>query len=696
VAKYGLPTLSAADRTRLRDLAARVNLLPEGVLRQKAAIEFLNEVALIKGIPANEALIAAWYANVLSGLSTQGINVAGNGLMLFLKSLPVALASPREAGKYLRGLARGLRAGRLEAAAALREGTTFRPGKFREAQTVGALDLLVRQGPQSLGQWLAYVASLGGITRVFPRMLGAMDALFYYTAYEGMTHLATARALRVRGMKPGTVAFNAEFIRQLGGDEVQWAADLDQAANELRAAGQPLPKIADINRRAWELRRARRSMDVQEKAQHWAERMTFTQKPEGAAAMLMDGILGVLQKFSPLGIPVGQLMLAPFRGIVVNAADTLLDFSPLGIVRGVRSSRYTGKDKPRRMMDAVERRERILTGLMGTAVGYAMFAMAQALMDMDDWEVPFMLYGMGPPSQEAKALMKELGWRPYTVKVGDRYWSYAETPLGGILAAFGHMLDSMRYKSATPKTDAERFTLALLAGVQGFTRQGTLSSIGDAVDVLSGDMPAKSLVGTATRPFTGMVPMQGLLRDIAGVFDKTKVSDEDVWGALVKDLPVVKSMGTRPALNWKGEPLQMHGAPILKRFTNPQRLDEDSAFLVANRLTIPKLPDAILMGKYLTDTEAQGTPLVDSYARRGLTLTALENGAMTQAQHDRFAQRAGQLTAQGVARLRKAMTQRFPRGKVPPEARDMLEKQVRTITDAARRVAMAEEVQRAR
>jgi hypothetical protein len=80
----------------------------------------------------------------------------------------------------------------------------------------------------------------------------------------------------------------------------------------------------------------------------------------------------------------------------------------------------------------------------------------------------------------------------------------------------------------------------------------------------------------------------------------------------------------------------------------------------------------------------------------GLTLTALENGAMTQAQHDRFAQRAGQLTAQGVARLRKAMTERFPRGKVPPEARDMLQKQVRIVTDAARRVAMAEEVQRAR
>jgi hypothetical protein len=78
-AKYGLPTLSTAERTRLRDMAARVNLLPEGVLRQSAAIEFLNEVALIKGISANEALIAAWYANVLSGVSTQAINVAGTG-----------------------------------------------------------------------------------------------------------------------------------------------------------------------------------------------------------------------------------------------------------------------------------------------------------------------------------------------------------------------------------------------------------------------------------------------------------------------------------------------------------------------------------------------------------------------------------------------------------------------------------------
>jgi hypothetical protein len=693
--KYKLPSLSTAQRDKLKAMAAEMNRLPVGVLRQKAAIAFMSEVAMIEGIPAKDLLLAAWYANLLSGPSTQAINVAGNGFLLLLKSFPLMLASPREAGKYLRGLARGLAAGKLEAGAVLREGTTFRPGKFSEAQANGALDMMMAQGPRTLAEWTAWVTSLGGVTRIFPRLLSAADALFFYSSYEGMTAVATARLLRQGGLTPGTVAYNAEFVRQVGGDPVQWAADLDQATQELQAAGQANPKRTEVNRRAWEIRRSRRSFAVQDLSQLWAERMTFTQAPEGAAATMIDGILGFLQKFELFGIPLGRMFLAPFRGIVVNAADTLLDFSPIGIVRGLQSSRFTGANQPRRQMEAVERRERILTGLMGTGIGYAIYALASALADDDDVEVTFMLYGMGPTNKEAKALLQEMGWRPYTVKVGDRYWSYAETPLGGILAAFGHALDSQRYPTGTPKTNAERLTLALQAAVQGFTRQGTLSQVADAVDVLNGDIPAKSLVSTATRPVTAFIPMQGLLRDVSTIFDPTKISDDDVYNALVKDVPIVKSMGTKPALNWKGEPLQMHGAAVVRRFTNKQRLDPETVFLGINRVTIPKMPEAILVGKYVVDAQLQGMPLVESYKRRGLTLTALENGMMTDEQHYRFAKRSGELTAERVTALRREMIARHPNGRLPVAFKEDLQTRINAITEAARRRAMMEEVERA-
>jgi hypothetical protein len=692
--KYKLPSLSTAQRDKLKAMAAEMNRLPVGVLRQKAAIAFMSEVAMIEGIPAKDLLLAAWYANLLSGPSTQAINVAGNGFLLLLKSFPLMVASPREAGKYLRGLARGLAAGKLEAGAVLREGTTFRPGKFSEAQANGALDMMMAQGPRTLAEWTAWVTSLGGVTRIFPRLLSAADALFFYSSYEGMTAVATARLLRQGGLTPGTVAYNAEFVRQVGGDPVQWAADLDQATQELQAAGQT-PKRTDVNRRAWEIRRSRRSFAVQDLSQLWAERMTFTQAPEGVAAIVIDGIIGQLQKIDKFGIPFGRMFLAPFRGIVVNAADALLDFTPIGIVRGLQSSRFTGKNQPRRQMEAVERRERILTGLMGTAIGYAIYAMAAALADEDDVTVPFMLYGMGPPNKEARALLQEMGWRPYTVKVGGRYWSYAETPLGGILAAFGHALDSLRYPTGTPKTTGERLQLALMAAIKGFTRQGTLSQVADAVDVLNGDIPANSLVSTAVRPVTAFIPMQGLLRDVSTIFDPTKISDDDVHGAMVKDVPIFKSMGTKPAINWKGEPMQIQGAPVVRRFTNQQKLDPETAFLGINRVTIPKMPEIIPLGKYVVAAELQGMPLVESYKRRGLTLTALENGMMTEEQQYRFAKRSGALTAERVTALRREMIARHPNGRLPVAFKEDLQTRINAITEAARRRAMMEEVERA-
>jgi hypothetical protein len=692
--KYKLPSLSTAQRDKLKAMAAEMNRLPVGVLRQKAAIAFMSEVAMIEGIPAKDLLMAVWYANLLSGPSTQAINVAGNGFLLLLKSFPLMLASPREAGKYLRGLARGLKPGMVESWASLRDGTMFRPGKFSEAQANGALDMMMAQGPRTLAQWTAWVTSVGGLTRLFPRLLSAADALFFYSSYEGMTAVATARLLRQGGLTPGTVAYNAEFVRQVGGDPVQWAADLDQATQELQAAGQT-PKRTDVNRRAWEIRRSRRSFAVQDLSQLWAERMTFTQAPEGVASIVIDGIIGMLQKIDKFGIPFGRMFLAPFRGIVVNAADALLDFTPIGIVRGLQSSRFTGKNQPRRQMEAVERRERILTGLMGTAIGYAIYAMAAALADEDDVTVPFMLYGMGPPNKEARALLQEMGWRPYTVKVGGRYWSYAETPLGGILAAFGHALDSLRYPTGTPKTTGERLQLALMAAIKGFTRQGTLSQVADAVDVLNGDIPANSLVSTAVRPVTAFIPMQGLLRDVSTIFDPTKISDDDVHGAMVKDVPIFKSMGTKPAINWKGEPMQIQGAPVVRRFTNQQKLDPETAFLGINRVTIPKMPEIIPLGKYVVAAELQGMPLVESYKRRGLTLTALENGMMTEEQQYRFAKRSGALTAERVTALRREMIARHPNGRLPVAFKEDLQTRINAIAEAARRRAMMEEVERA-
>lgn len=693
---FDLPELTPEQTRKLTAMAGALNKLPEGVLRQNKAREFLNEMALIEGIPASDAILSMWYANILSGIGTQGVNVWGNGTMALLKGVAAMAASPREARRYLKAArTMGLRQGLREGAAALRKGVGHKTNlKWDEAQRLNGLELISSQGgPKNLSQWIAWVGSVGGLTRYVFRLLGAMDLMFYYSAHEGMTALATARTIRKdRKLKPGTRAFEAEFIRQMGGDESQWAADLDQARQELRAAGQAVDERL-VNRRAYELRVERRSDRVREQASRWADRLTFQQDPEGFAREI-SGAIKRIQNITPLGVPIGRL-LVPFNKIVSNVFENGIDFTPIGIARAAVGGHLTDRSKWG-TMDVVERRERALSGVIGLGFASLFYALTKAWDDDDDVDAPFRLYGPGPGSAAGRAAMPA-GWRPYSFKWGDKYVSYAETPMGPMLAAVGALLDVERYSTSYgKKTAGDRAKMAIQAALRSFSSQGVLSTVQDGIEVLSGDTwkDPTSLLGN---PVRGVVPASGLVRDIGELFDNTKISDDDLYGAMVKDVPVVRNYGTFPDRNWRGEPLTQAGLPVVRRFVTKQKLDKESAWMGRNRLRVSMIEPHILVGQYTGIPEAaQGLPLVESYARRGLQLTALENGAFTRPQWDRFSKRAGELTAERVKVLRETYEARFPEGRVPVEMQEDLQNHVNRIVQAARKTAMLEEMGRVR
>jgi len=680
--KYPLPKLTPADRQRLRQMAAAINLLPEGILRQAEAIKFQNEVALIEGIAAVDALTAAWYANLLAGISTQGVNIWGNGLNLFFRTAAVGLASPADVTKLFSGLAAGVRPGLREAKQVLKTGQLLKVNKMDDMQVSGTLELMATQGgPKGFGQWLAYVMSLGGLTRYVFRAMGAMDAVFWYSAQEGMAHLAASRTLRkAGGLKPGTQQFNAEFIRQLGGDETQYLADLDQARTELKAAGVAVTPAA-VNRRAWEIRQQRRSLDIRDASVRWADRNVMQQQPEGIGRTI-TGIITLLQKVRPAGVPI-FVPLVPFNRILSNLFESSLDWAGVGILRGLLGSHLTDfNNKDRRLFDTVERRERFMAGMLGMGIAGTLLAAAMALKDMDDDEVPFMVYAMGPPDPTRRGTMPK-GWRPYSIKINGQYVSFAESPMGPLLGAVGAWMDSTRYGKTENKTLVDRGLIAFHNGLNSFMSMGVLSSMKDIVELWSGQGGARSLKQAALSPVAGFVPAQGLLRDMAPLFDNTKISDADVFGALVKDIPVLKSYG-RPALNVLGEPVKIEGIPVVRRFATGQRPDANIAFIQQHQLRISALPRTIEIGDYLPKRERIAQGLEDSDRRRALGLTAIENGVMTADQQYAFTKAQGEAIKSGLERLRKSTADRPS----SPQTTALLQKQLDRTIQAARITAM--------
>ncbi len=680
--KHPLPKLKPADRQRLLDLAREANLLPEGILRQAKAIEFQNAVALIEGIPTADAITAAWYANILSGLSTQGVNIWGNGLNAFFRTLTAGFASPKEFTALLNGLAQGVVPGMREARQVLKSGQLLKVGKMDDMQKASALELMSAQGqPKGFGQWMAYLISIGGLTRYVFRAMGAMDAVFWHSAQEGHAHLAIARAVRKElGLKPGSPAFNAEFIRQLGGDETQFLADLDQARTELLAAG-VTPAQGAVNRRAWEIRTQRRSQRVQDSSVRWADRLVFQQEPEGAGRV-PNKIISTLQNWRPYGIPV-FLPVVPFNRILSNLFESSLDWAGIGILRGMLGYHLSEHRNPdKRLFDTVERRERFFAGVLGLGIGGTLLAAAMALKDMDDDEVPFMVYGSGPPDPTRRGTMPK-GWRPFTMKIRGQYVNYAESPVGPLLAAVGGWLDAERYGKHENKDIVERGTLAFLSAVQGFTKQGVLASLANVVEIWTGESGVKGLKQIALTPVSGFVPAQGLLRDMSTIYDPRKISSADITGALVKDIPVLKSYGM-PELNVLGEEVQTAGLPVVRRFMTGQKPDANISFIQKHDLKITALDRSIEIGTYLDQRAKANINREENDRRIALGMTALENGVMTPAQQHQFVKAQGAAIKTGLERLR------VDYATAPKDARttQILQKRIDATVEAARKKAM--------
>lgn len=288
-----------------------------------------------------------------------------------------------------------------------------------------------------------------------------------------------------------------------------------------------------------------------------------------------------------------------------------------------------------------------------------------------------MIYGFGPKRKSRRDTMPK-GWKPFTIKIGDKYWSYAETPLVYALAPVGAILDAQRYTSDfDEKSTLDRFQYYTQTVLRTSFSQGVLSSMADLIGVTSGEVPMSKLPSRFT---SGLIPGQGFLRDVTALFDPVKISDDTVAASILRDVPVVRHIYGKPALDYMGDTIQAEGLsriPAVKRVVADQRSeDRDKAWVGKLRLTVAAFPKTIEVGKYLTKDEA--------FAAKASRIDA---GMLTQDEQWQFVKRAGELTRDSVQMLRAAHPD--PTKITEPE-REQIQKILNARVTAARRIAMRE------
>jgi hypothetical protein len=282
--EFGLPPMTKEFKAEIKEMVRGINALPKGPARIDAIQALEEKLALWEGIKTRDVLMSTWYANILSGVSTQAVGLLYNNLNLFLKSAVTMLANPKSAKAFVQGaLGEGLRTGLKEAAAALRGRGLYKVSKWGDKSIINGLELLNKQGPIGPAQWAAYIASVGTLTRKVFHLMAAVDALAWNTAREGHAYLAAHRALReeLAGTNPTVEDFNRKFVEKLGGDTAQIEADLKEARGQLIAAG-ATPDLTTIDRMARQMRDDRRAETQGDN--RFADRVVVQQEPEGSRA----------------------------------------------------------------------------------------------------------------------------------------------------------------------------------------------------------------------------------------------------------------------------------------------------------------------------------------------------------------------------------------------------------------------------
>jgi hypothetical protein len=671
-------------QSKVRELTAKIRQAPPGVYHADLSRQLMAEVARWEGVDLLALGEEYWMANLLSGVNTQGVNVWSNGVNLFLRTM---IASAREGNlkvtaDMLAGMGRGAREGGRDFVRSW-QGKDVVKWQEKYGLRESSLDKVADMFRGKSGP-LARTAQAVALGRYVFRALQGMDAFFWRTAYEGRAAMSVSRWGKSEAARRGVT--HAQFMAdELHNSTAETTAAMEQATKEAKDLGIQAT-ARDMEARAWEILDSKREVSIRSDAKRYADLNTYTNTPEGSmgiVAWLMN------QAVSKLVIPTrfGELRpvkpIMPFVNTLANVTSSAMDFTPIGIARGLHGKHIMGAAKDKLEFSAVESRERIIAGVLGTAGGGLLYGLAGSGGTKED--PYFDVFASGPPDPEKRKQWRNSGAMPFSIKVGKTYYSTKETPLALVLATIGGMRDMERYSKQYSEQDAmARAWYVLGIAPQAVSQQGMMQGIESLSSVMGGN--AADLKRLATGVAKGFIPADGLLRDVGRVFDPTVVDSKTLAGAILKDVPVIRRELNKPALNIMGEPVRTEGLariPVVSRVMSSEKTsDKEIAFIADNGLWVPGFGKTINVGQGLRTKgeEAFADKVVESRVSK---LGRVHAGILTDDETRLFIQTQGKIFRHGV----KLMAARHANGQGPKD-KDGMQRELDKIAEIARQAAM--------
>jgi len=553
-------------------------------LRNNITVQMLGKMNQASGIPWSDVVWGMWYANVLSGQETQILNMTSNAQNLLLElgvsaiEQAIIQRDPRSVWEGFKSIISGLTKGLTEAQAIFSEGVSAANADAMNLEAKPALENV------KIGKYHKYV----------PRFMAAIDAIGY-TASQNMMAYEVARDMAKEEGLTGE-ELNERANELAGNDQqsfddasVQAQSDVDAVYDAQGKKKEGYAYRRDIRRRRNEILFQSMPADVQEKSMNFGRFTTYNYTPKGWIGAVAQTLTGLNRLIPPFRLVV------PFIRVVANVLNQQLDYSPYGYLRGAgwNASSWTEKlgagTSTRQNETSKERNREYVKATIGTALMVSAYMLASMGDDEEDPE--FEITGKGPADFNKKNQLIAQGWKPYSVKVGNKYISYQYSPIGLTLSFIGNWRDNEKYKDLASKDFLTKSVYALKSSASGIMDMSFLTGMSGFMEALTSsadpEKAVENFMKSTVRTATSFV-IPNLFKQSDNIYrDNTVYNTTDLTSYILADIPVVRSFsGLKPKLNSLGEPIQKD-ASTFRRFISTKNESQAWKLLSDKRIFIP-------------------------------------------------------------------------------------------------------------
>ena len=530
------------------------------------------------GSKAMDVTMEVWMNSLLSGPTTQIVNLLGNSLTLAIRNIEQSVGAlltgdpqlARATLKYAFDMESFMDVIRISA-------QTFKTGESRLVQGSKAFEdkmdtskAIVKDGNGTLA---TAINTLGAGIRIPSRALAFGDEFFKQMNYRSYVKTNLAYDAMKKGAKSGDeiaeyVTKNFDNFITKGARAYNEKGIYMDAVDAAKAQGLKFGKEQEefiaqyLKDNPFDETRG----GLSDAAKGYAEETTFTNDLEN------EGVIGTLSNtLNTLKNKGGAWrtlnFVIPFLRTPTNILKFSIDRTPLGTV-GMVATKAKRAELTKQLMseDPVVRAQ--IRGKLAVSTA----ATASILYYMNTNKG--MITGGGPPNRDELESLRLSGWRPYSIKVGDTYYSYQRAdPIATVLGLFADIIEGQQYHDVEDIISQDMVALGVLSLTQNVTNKSYVKGLDTLLQLV------RDPVGNF-KPFAGNIVggfAPTFFTQIQNMADERELKEtRSIFDYWLKKMPIAQ--GTLPSRrNFLGEVMKNQNSPYMTGVINPIYFNKESS-----------------------------------------------------------------------------------------------------------------------